>query len=78
MASPHTCAVPLLRSQSKAAVAATLETPDGVPAIPVGAETLEHFALVHICRQIGKKTTAINLRRLHPTKRRVLGFNVRV
>lgn len=50
-ASPHTCAVPLLRSQSKAAVAATLETPDGVPAISVGAETLEHFALVHICRR---------------------------
>lgn len=52
VASPHTCAVPLLRSQSKAAVAATLETPDGVPAISVGAETLEHFTLVHICRRI--------------------------
>lgn len=49
---PHTCAVPLLRSQGKAAVAATLETPDGVPAISVGAETLEHFTLVHICRRI--------------------------
>lgn len=49
---PRTCAVPLLCSQSKPAVAATLETPDGVPAIPVSAETLEHFALVHICRRI--------------------------
>lgn len=52
MASPRTCAVPLLRIQSKAAVAVALETPDGVPAISVGAQTLEHFTLVHVCRRI--------------------------
>lgn len=45
----RTRAVPLLRRQSKAAVAAALEASDGVPAVPVGAETLEDFALVHVC-----------------------------
>lgn len=44
----HTCAVPLFSSQSKAAVAATLETSDGVPAVSVSAETLEDFALVDV------------------------------
>lgn len=47
-AAPRTRAVPLLSRQSKAAVAATLEAPDGVPAVSVGAQTLEDFALVHI------------------------------
>lgn len=52
LAPPRTCAVPLLCRQSKPAVAATLEAPDGVPAISVCAQALEHFTLVHICRPI--------------------------
>ena len=47
-ASSRTCAVPLLCSQSEAAVAATLETSDGVPAVSISAKTLEHFTLVYI------------------------------
>lgn len=50
-AAPPTCAVPLLRRQSEAAVAATLEAADGVPAVSVSAETREHLALVHIWRE---------------------------
>lgn len=44
----RTRAVPLLRRQSEATVAAALEASDSVPAVSVGAETLEDFALVHI------------------------------
>lgn len=44
----RTCAVPLFCSQSKAAVAATLETSDGVPAVSMSAETLEDFALIDV------------------------------
>lgn len=44
----NVCAVPLLCSQSKAAVAATLETADGVPAVSMSAEALEHFTLIDI------------------------------
>lgn len=43
-----TCAVPLLRCESKATVAATLETANCVPAGPMGAQTLEHLTLIHI------------------------------
>lgn len=50
-ASSRTCAVPLFCSQSEAAVAATLETSDGVPAVSVSAKTLEHFTLVYIWRE---------------------------
>lgn len=52
----HTRAVPLLCGQSKAVVAATLETSDGVPAISMSAKTLEHFALIYIWGQSKKMT----------------------
>lgn len=42
------CAVPLFCGQSEAAVATTLKTAYGVPAISVSAQTLEDFTLVHI------------------------------
>lgn len=51
---PHTRAVPLLCSQSKAAVAATLETPDGIPAISMSTKALENFALIDIWEQSKK------------------------
>lgn len=44
----RTCAVPLLRCESEAAVAATLETANCVSAGSMGAQTLEHLTLIHI------------------------------
>lgn len=46
-----TCAVPLLRIQSKAAVAPALEAADGVSALAVRAEAGYHLALVDIFRK---------------------------
>lgn len=44
----NVCAVPLFCVQSEAAVAATLETADGVPARSMSTQALEHLTLIYI------------------------------
>lgn len=46
-----TCAVPLVSIEVKAAVAPAAETSDGVAALPVSAEVVDHLTLVYICSE---------------------------
>lgn len=43
-----TCAVPLIRVEVKATVTPAAETPDGVAALSVSAEAVDHLTLVYI------------------------------
>lgn len=52
-----TGAVSLIGVQSKAVVAATAETADGVPTSSVGAESVYHPALVYVCETRGQMRT---------------------
>lgn len=45
-----TCTVPFIRIQGKPIIAPAAETANGVSAAAIGAQTVNHFALVDICR----------------------------
>lgn len=46
-----TCAVPLVSVEVEATVTPAAEASDGVPALSVSTEVMDHLTLVYICRE---------------------------